>query len=176
MKHLIFIVAIAVSSTVFGQVRTFSTGPDYKKEIADLTALIKNNPDSISYYVKRAALVYELNSSYPKQTQSELKIKDVIPDIDKAISIQPNNASLYELRGEYKWGISQDTISAISDKTKAIELEQNNPKWLYKRGTLYAELRDYDNACADYTKGAEMGDEFCKRGQANFCPTKRKGY
>jgi hypothetical protein len=33
MKHLIFIVAIAVSSTVFGQVRTFSTDLTIKKKL-----------------------------------------------------------------------------------------------------------------------------------------------
>jgi tetratricopeptide (TPR) repeat protein len=176
MKKLLLIVFILVTSLVMGQVRQFSTGPDYKKEIADFTGLIKKYPDSVSFYIKRAAFVYELNLNYPQQTQSEFIMKDVIPDLNKAISLQPNKALFYELRGEYKWQIYQDTTGALTDKTKAIELEPNNPRWLDKRGTLYLKLNDYDKACEDYTKGAEMGDEICNRGKESFCPTKKRSW
>lgn len=176
MKQLFIILILSMTSNVFGQTRKFAMDPDYKKEISELTELIKKNPDSVSYYLKRAKLVYELNHSAPKQTSSELKMKDVIPDLDKAIAIQPNNASLYEKRGEYKWQINQDTTGALADKSKAIELEPMNPKWLDERATMYVRIGDYDSACADCTKCAEMGDEKCKLGQRAFCPDGKKGF
>jgi tetratricopeptide (TPR) repeat protein len=165
---------LAINS--YGQTRQFSTGPDYKKEISELTELIKKNPDSVNFYVKRALLVFTLNSNSPKQTLTTLKIKDVIPDIEKAIVIQPLNASLYEKLGEYKWQINADTIGAIQNLSKAIELEPSNPHWLNQRGGMYVRFGNYEMACTDFTKGAEMGDEKCINGKRIFCTNKKNGY
>lgn len=169
MKIALTILCTLVIVVSNGQPRNFSTGPDYKKEISDLTDLIKKFPDSINYYINRAALVYRLNLTYPKQMQSELKMKDVLPDLDKVISLQPNNAALYEKRGEYKWSINQDTSGALKDKSKAIELEPVNPVWLEKRGDFYILLKDYEKGCLDYTKGVELGSEACEKMKQIMC-------
>jgi tetratricopeptide (TPR) repeat protein len=172
MKTSIILILLSFELITFAQVRNFDGPPevDYKKEISDVSILIKQFPDSVNYYVKRAELVFQVKTYYRQNSDfADLKYKDVLIDMDKAISIQPNAAYLYEKRGNYKWEMFQDTTGAMIDKSKAVEIEPNNPDWLDKRGTLYVQIGNYTKACEDYKKGASMGHVICKRSVEAFC-------
>jgi tetratricopeptide (TPR) repeat protein len=165
-KTMTTLLFVAIATATFAQ-RTFSLGPDYKKEIDSLTTLIKKQPDNADLFFQRSIKVFQFNSEYPKQTTS-LKMPDAFIDINKAISIKPDQADYFSQRAEfYEYQDSLDL--AIADFTKAIELAPINGLFYKKRATMYVKKTDYPSACADFKKGDQLGDPYCKNFIGVYC-------
>lgn len=163
MTTLLF---VAIATATFAQ-RTFSSGPDYKKEIDSLTTLIKKQPDNADLLFQRSIKVFKFNSEYPKQTTS-LKMPDAFIDINKAILLKPDQTDYFAQRAEFY--VYHDSLdSAIADFSKAIELAPTNGLFYKKRATMYVKKKDYPSACADFKKGDQLGDPYCKNFIGSYC-------
>jgi len=57
-----------------------------------------------------------------------------------------------------KGGVKEDD-KAISDFTKAIELDPDNARYYSSRGASYERLEEYDEAISDATKAIELDSE-----------------
>ena len=79
-----------------------------------------------------------------------------IIDFDKAIELDPKNASAYGERGIIKSRYLSDHIGAIKDFTKEIEIDSPNAYAHLDRGNAYAELGDHNQAINDYSKALEI--------------------
>ena len=81
----------------------------------------------------------------------------------KNFSEDSNDPIFYYLRA--RWDASDDPESAISDYTRAIELDpQFDLAYLY-RAQLYEEANRYDDASRDYEKALELSPDFA---EANY--------
>ena len=58
---------------------------------------------------------------------------------------------------------------AIEAYTKVINLQPTAGDAYYERGVAYYELYFDDNACQDWKKGAELGDEYSKVQVESLC-------
>ena len=77
------------------------------------------------------------------------------------------NAKFY-FKSAYKKAEKGDYYGAISDYTKAIEINPNKSEAYYKRGISKAKLKDYYGAISDFTKAIEINpndsDAYYNRG------------
>ena len=64
---------------------------------------------------------------------------------------------------------AKDFYGAISDYTKAIELDPNYANAYNNRGASKENLGDLNGACADWKKAAELGSADSKLWIANQC-------
>lgn len=158
---------IAISTMAFCQ-RKFSLGPDYKMEIDSLTKLISKNPDSSSYYFARSIKIFAFNLRYPQQTQVSFKINDAYTDIDKAISLDQTNFNYLIQKAEFK-EYEGNLDGALEEYSKAIQLFPNEGVIYKKRAAIYIRKEDYDKACADYKKGAELKEPYCEDFLDEYC-------
>ena len=69
--------------------------------------------------------------------------------------VNADSADFYFNRA-YDKGENGDHYGAISDYTKAIELDPNDAVAYYNRGYSKSELKDHYGAIADYTKAIEL--------------------
>ena len=77
---------------------------------------------------------------------------------NKAIGLNPNFEIAYNLRATIKIEL-QDIKGAISDYTKAIEINPNGLAY-NDRGFLKSTIKDYKGAILDYTKAIELSPNF----------------
>lgn len=137
-------------------------------EIDNLTNQIKENPDNDALYVKRAEQVFLLRSVYPKGDDAPYTLKSVMDDMDKAIQLNPT-AEYYGMRGEYQRDIMMDLGAAISDLTKAIELDPQNPRWYLQRSNY----KNVESACKDIAKAAEYGSTAGQEIKTDLCDNRQ---
>ena len=86
------------------------------------------------------------------------KFSDALSDLNKAIELESENYRYhrsYQLRGKVKFE-KGDYNGAISDYTKAIEINPNYVDAYFNRGISKAELKDYSGAISDYNKAIEL--------------------
>jgi Flp pilus assembly protein TadD len=95
----------------------------------------------------------------------------VLADFNKAIELNPRNASLLNERGSYYYNLKKDFDLAIADYTKAIEIDPKNVTYHSNRGAAYYSKGDYDRAIADYSRAIELNtksaEAFRWRGKAH---------
>lgn len=92
--------------------------------------------------------------------QVDDKTEIIQKDIDsKFEDVKLNSDSAYFNRGVSKFELN-DYKGAISDYTKALELNPNNSRAYMNRGVMKTNLKDYDGAIADYTKAIELEPSF----------------
>jgi len=105
----------------------------------------------IEYYPHLSEFNYAKGYKYWQQG----KYDDAVVELNKAISIDPNNAQAYFFRGliHSKKG---DLDQAISDYDKAINLSPNYAKAYNNRGWDYFRKGNFDLAIADCTKSIEI--------------------
>ena len=75
---------------------------------------------------------------------------------------------LYYNRGIAKKNIG-DHLGAISDYSKAIEIDQNYTSAYINRGNIKEELRDLKGACSDWIKASNLGDKNSARWVKEDC-------
>ena len=80
---------------------------------------------------------------------------DAIHSLTKAIELDPQNASYYNIRG-VAYVKCEEYEKAIEDYDKAIELSPKGAGWYSNRGVAYLKLEDYKKAVEDYNKAIEL--------------------
>lgn len=89
------------------------------------------------------------------------KYKKAIKDLDKAIELDPGEASKYWQRGEIFFVMDEKIDDAFKDFNKAIKINPNNGKFYLSRGRLHLRLNENnkDLARADFKKAIELGED-----------------
>lgn len=146
----------------------------YDAAIADFNEAIKLSPDLAYSYYNRANVNYVLKkykeayTDYKKAIELDAKsanidnysnygysayiatqYNDCIAAYDKAIAIEPANASYYRLRGTCKQELKSYN-EAISDYSEAMKLGDTYIGMWSGRGWCYYETKQYDKAIPDY--------------------------
>jgi tetratricopeptide (TPR) repeat protein len=154
---ILFTKAIEIDSSDFAfygrGLAKFSTGK-YPSAIVDFSKAIEINPKfglNVYYYRARCKLI--LNDAIGS-----------IPDFNKSIIMDPNNAELYYFRGlalftENFRNSKNDFKSSLNDFNKAIKMNPKKGEYYTSRGSLYIVLGKINNARLDFSKGGELGDE-----------------
>lgn len=144
---------------------------DYTLAITELTKIIETQPGSEIAFVERARcnylsvsrkeLVDKVSAELAKKIKDRVqlnraveafvntKISSGMADAEKAISINPNNANTYNIRGllkKFNWNVD----GAIDDFSKAITLDKTFFKPYFNRAALYEKKNDFDAALKDY--------------------------
>ena len=137
MKNTLYTLALLVSFSSFGQTASEYFKSGYYKE--------SDHYGAISDYIK----AIELN-----------------PNNDEMSYINNNGQKFYFSNHHvyYNIGVQKDELKdyygAISDYTKAIELDPNYADAYSNRGSSKTDLKDYYGAIADYTKAIELNPNY----------------
>ncbi len=126
---------------------TFALNPEIEKELAD-TGADKNLIDSIrakSHILKISAVV-----TTPVVT---------IPKTEPIAAPPPPDFSFYEKRADASLS-KGEFDSALTDYTKAIEMNAASPEAFLGRGMAYANKQSFDLAVADYNKAIELKPKY----------------
>jgi hypothetical protein len=153
MKNTIFTMLCALMGS--GIVAQTSLQQKLIDEINSITEEINHNPD---LYVERSKAIFILNATEPGQKWVPYTLEDAISDINCAIEMNPDDASLYSLRAEYKRDIYLDRSGAVKDMNLAIALEPDNPQWYLQR----ANYKNLTRGCFDYQQCADLLDYRCE--------------
>ena len=116
-----------------------SSRTSYQEALKALKAAnqaIQNNPDNSIGYFKRAQVKVELENSR-KQIWEEKDYEDAIADINKALELNPGNASFYIYKGKI-YGLKEDYAKAIEYLKKAIKAEPDFATAYAELGLVYA--------------------------------------
>ena len=118
---------------------------DNDNALADVSLLIKINPEVPEAYVRRGFL-YRNNFRDPDQA---------LIDFFNAIELDSNNieaygsrASTYYTMGEYE--------KALADYNKMIDIDPKDAYSYWMRGDLYRSIGEYDKAMADFNQSIEI--------------------
>ena len=85
--------------------------------------------------------------------------KDAIADYDRAIEINPQNASVYNNRGCVKDGMG-DHKGALADYDQAIEINPQDARAYNNRGNTKNNMGDHKDAIADYDRAIEINSQY----------------
>ena len=75
--------------------------------------------------------------------------------LNNAIKLQPNNADIYNLRGNIYGKLGQNQL-AIDDFSKSIQLNPNNPDDYNNRGSIYNKIGQYQQAIEDFNEAIRL--------------------
>ena len=95
------------------------------------------------------------------------KLQQAIPDINKAIQIQPNEPDAYQTRGILYLEQKKYNL-ALEDLNKAIKLKPNAEAFFY-RGAIKDIMKDKTGACEDLKKAASLGHEEATKRLKKLC-------
>lgn len=152
MKNMILLLACAMPCSHFAQT---AYQQELISEINALTEEINYQPEKL--YAERSKVVFLLNSTEPGQQWVPYTLADALNDVNCAIELNPDDASLYSMRAEYKRDINRDYRGAIRDMNLAIALEPLNPQWFLQR----ANYQKLEQGCLDYQQCADLHDKRC---------------
>lgn len=128
----------------------------YPKVIDIYSNLIEKDSTNSEYYAERAIAHYQL-----------ALYKAARRDIDQAIALYSENALYYDYRAYIK-EFSGDYTGAIEDFTMSLNLEQD-PNIYYRRGLAKINISNKFDACKDFKKSSELGDENGKEALTEHC-------
>jgi tetratricopeptide (TPR) repeat protein len=119
-----------------------------------VSTTIQLNPEERFNYTQRAT-VFEKLKDYPR----------VMADYNKAIELNPKDASHYMLRGSAYFVLLKDRTKAVQDLTKAIELAEEGS---FEKGNYYSNLAglymmppvDQQKATANAQKAVELTTKY----------------
>ncbi len=86
---------------------------------------------------------------------SELRTRQAIKDLDRAIELNPKDARAYFIRAD-KYRELGDYRQAIQDLDRAIALDPKYALAYILRGLVFSMLRDYRQAIKDYDRAIEL--------------------
>ena len=89
------------------------------------------------------------------------RAEDAIAWFDKAIGVNPRNATAYNYKGStlYRLGEYDDALRSFNT---SLDIDLQNPITLYNRGMTYLKLEDHAKACLDFHAA-------CRKGNMNAC-------
>ena len=108
---------------------------------------------------KRTAFIGAILSLIPLGQPLIIKTAVVLSSTGLMISLPEKvnaETSTFYFNRAYKKGKNGDYYGAISDYTKAIEINPNDGDAYYNRGWNKVKLKDYYGAISDYTKAIEI--------------------
>jgi tetratricopeptide (TPR) repeat protein len=96
--------------------------------------------------------------------------RDGSEDLNKALSLNSNDAIVHALRGLY-WKRQGNAAQALSEYQQAARIEPNDPAWQASLGDSYTQKGDLVSALAAYQKATQLapGDGAYWRLLAMFC-------
>ena len=109
---------------------------------------------------------YNATQAYPKNASAwawlgEAKQhldQDALPDLDKALDLNPNSIFVRSLRGLY-WQRLDNLEEALREFQAATRIEPENPNWQFALGEIHARSGDFLLALAAYEKAASLSPE-----------------
>lgn len=113
---------------------------------------------------EEAAMCYRESFAYLKE--GNIIVPRAIFLLNKADSLEPDNAMILNERGLTKFNFQQDVEGAIRDFTRSIELttDQKLKENRYNnRGLCYLALGDIESACKDFNRSGEEGVSYMKQ-------------
>lgn len=135
--------------------------------LTDINSALKSDPENTQYYVQKAFYL----SSTINPTSGIPDDLEAIDILTLAISMAPDSARYYDLRGRNKFKLNQN-LAAIIDFSKAIQLDPENARYFNDRGLVKFIIEDYTGAVQDFTQAINhdpLNDDYIqKRGQAKF--------
>lgn len=126
---------------------------NFDSAISDVTTCLERcecstkNIHVASYYLKRAEIHILNNDSFSARN-----------DVDKSISLNPNNWKSYSLRATLLFA-SEDYKDALTDLNKSIDLNKNQADIYFLRGAVHLKIGNKGKACADFLIAIESGNE-----------------
>ena len=110
---------------------------------------------------KEDALRQTLYINYGIAVLGREKIEDAIQWFDKAIAVNPRNATAHNYQGAtlYRLGDYGDALRSLNT---SLDIDLQNPITLYNRGMTYLKLEDHSKACLDFHAA-------CRKGNSNAC-------
>lgn len=90
------------------------------------------------------------------QTMTDFNDMRAVGDLDKAISLDKDNAYLYYNRGNV-YALCKDYPKAIADYTRAIGIDPRLAEAYYNRGLVYAADKKVDLGVKDLSRAGELG-------------------
>jgi tetratricopeptide (TPR) repeat protein len=109
---------------------------------------IEENPNSFEAYLVRSELNTEAGA-----------FENALYDAEKAVEINPNEATVYNNRGCVYVRSGGDINRALNDFNKAIELNANFVEAYTSRANVYLKMREPQKAIDDCTKAIEISQE-----------------
>ena len=101
-----------------------------------------NNEKAADFITKADALINEKGINEPQRALEYL---------NKAIELQPDNASAYGIRG-YIYFSLEKYQQAIDNFSKAIQFNPTGAEYFNSRGTVYSKISQYEKAIEDYNQ------------------------
>ncbi len=140
-------------------------------EFNRLSKEIERNPDNAEAYYNRGILVYTYecdfeNSPYQDEDENEDEWDDInedlaLSDFDKAISLKPDFAVAYAMRGCAYWANADyDEALFLDDFNKALSLDKNCKEAYLGLGDYYEDKEEYELAIENYTKAIEIDKDY----------------
>ena len=123
----------------------------HEEALKDVTKAIELGTDDPWAYNNHAVLFLQSSGGSPKS------LKEALKSANKAIEIDPETATFHFNRGIIKYNM-KDLDGAMTDHTRALEVDENYSDALRERGSLFAELGTVPSACADWKKASSLGD------------------
>ncbi|RKQ43091.1 tetratricopeptide repeat protein [Roseivirga pacifica] len=147
-----------------------SSNVQYSTNYANALTEVNNYADAIEVYETIVLQDSTQHSAWADMAISKFEIsmtEQAIHDISVAIKLVPNAALYYDHRARMKEAIG-DYLGAVEDFTSSLDLEQDSNIY-YERGLAKINLSNKFDACKDFKKAAEMGDENGKSALEEHC-------
>jgi tetratricopeptide (TPR) repeat protein len=136
--------------------KTLKTSKDAEKELREMFLTVRDNLYNVlrnlsasdknaTEYVKSGTEYLDRGDKNNNKTDYDL----AIAEFDRAIKLDPNNATAYFGRGR-GYLRKGDNSRAVADYSQALRLNPNDVISYSNRGRAYARMGDYDNAVADF--------------------------
>jgi tetratricopeptide (TPR) repeat protein len=132
---------------------------NYKKAIEAEKAIGNANSGLTKATYTNMGLAYAKQKNY----------KEAINCYNTVLQMDPVEFSkAYRYRGIAKYE-SNDMAGALSDFNSSIKSNANDAEAMYYRGQIFLKQGKKTEACADFTKGAELNWPTCKEAKAKHC-------
>jgi len=93
-------------------------------------------------------------------TYGELQLYEkALADFDRAIQLDPNDATIYTNRGVIYHKLQHYT-DALADQSRAIEIDSNYARAYTNRGNAHYRLEQYDEALTDYDRAIQLDPNY----------------
>jgi len=149
--------------TYLEKIKKYFFNEDYEKTIRQCNEAINSNKEIADYYLYRGLSKQYSNKVY--------KNNSILNDFNIAIDLDPDDPYIWSLRGSLKVQIDYNgnyIESAISDTSRAIEINSKIAEFYYRSGHAKACNDQIEDALYDLNKAIEL-DPHNKEGFLNPC-------
>jgi tetratricopeptide (TPR) repeat protein len=118
--------------------------------MADCRQAIQLDPGNSEAYLRLADV---------KAATTPVDYPSVLQDYDKAIILDPRNATAYNNRGVTR-NLLKNYRGALDDYNKAIEINPNDPLYYFNRGETLFLLGERERGCSSFRQGHDLNPTF----------------